>query len=99
MEKPTKEIENLPDDMFIFKKSEKFTEKLKRKMTENPFVPLGCLFTTIALIGGVRSMRGGDKMKSQYFMRARIFGQGVTLLSLVGGALYATLGRKKPDPS
>lgn len=80
-------------------------EKLYRKISENPFVPLGiicidfrinkanfvtviivgCIATTIALGFGLWNFRRGNRVMSQYMMRARIAAQGLTIVALIGG--------------
>ncbi|GJQ71471.1 hypothetical protein Trydic_g11193 [Trypoxylus dichotomus] len=60
-------------------------EKMIRKIKENPFVPLGCLATTMALGYGLWSFRTGQKKMSQYMMRTRVVAQGFTIVALIAG--------------
>ncbi|XP_017769557.1 PREDICTED: HIG1 domain family member 2A, mitochondrial [Nicrophorus vespilloides] len=60
-------------------------EKLFRKIKENPFVPIGCLATTMALCYGLVSFKRGDTKMSQYMMRSRVAAQGFTVVALVAG--------------
>ncbi|TYZ63454.1 hypothetical protein PybrP1_007313 [[Pythium] brassicae (nom. inval.)] len=54
-------------------------EKMKRRMSEEPLVPLGCLLTAGVLVGGLRSFqRAADPKTQQRFMRARVAAQGAT---------------------
>lgn len=55
------------------------------------------LATTIALSLGLNAMRKGNKKKSQMMMRARIYAQGFTVLTLLGGIIIAA--RFKPTTS
>merc|ERR1711915_248930 len=57
-------------------KEETFQEKFIRKTKENPFVPIGCLGTTGALLYGLRAFSLGKTKQSQLLMRGRIFAQG-----------------------
>merc|ERR1711935_392945 len=62
--------------------------KLIRKVTENPFVPIGLGVTTFALINGVYSMMKRDSAKSQKMMRLRVGAQGFTVVALLVGVLF-----------
>jgi len=65
-------------------------DKLKRKLNENPLVPVGCLATAAVLIGGLRSFsKGSDSRTQQRFMRARVVVQGATVIALGIGSVYA----------
>lgn len=55
----------------------------------NPLVPLGCLATAAVLCRGVLAMYQGDKILSQKMMRGRIVAQGMTVVTIAGGALLA----------
>ncbi|QSZ30953.1 hypothetical protein DSL72_000512 [Monilinia vaccinii-corymbosi] len=69
--------------------------KIARRMKEEPLIPLGCLLTTLALIGATRSMRAGDHNRTQRMFRARIYAQGFTVLAMVAGSMYWESDRKK----
>ncbi|XP_018577675.1 HIG1 domain family member 2A, mitochondrial [Anoplophora glabripennis] len=75
----------LRKDMDNLLPTETFTQKFYRKFLENPFVPIGCLATTLALSYGLWSFRNGKKKMSQYMMRTRVVAQGFTVLALVVG--------------
>lgn len=60
-------------------------QRLIRKCSENPLVPIGALATTGALTYGVWSFRTGQRKMSQYMMRTRVAAQGFTVLAIVLG--------------
>lgn len=67
---------------------EGFRQHLWRKSRENPLVPIGLTATVAALTYGVYSFLKGDRLMSQYMMRARVGAQTFTILAIVGGLLY-----------
>jgi len=69
---------------------ESWSEKFNRKVSENPWVPLGCLATCGALVMSAVKMRQGKSQSMNYWMRARVGLQGVTLVALVVGAMKLT---------
>ncbi|XP_030023650.1 HIG1 domain family member 2A, mitochondrial [Manduca sexta] len=77
----------LRKDMGAAHHVETTSEKFGRKITENPFVPLGCLATAGALSFGLWSFRTGRRKLSQQMMRARIVAQGFTIAALVVGVM------------
>ncbi len=75
-------------------------EKLKRRMREEPFVPLGCAVTAIVLGGGLRSfVRAADARTQQRFMRARVVAQGGTVIAIAIGSLLALQKRQQSTSS
>ncbi|XP_077294971.1 HIG1 domain family member 1A, mitochondrial [Arctopsyche grandis] len=60
---------------------------LMRRFKENPFVPIGCIFTACVLTYGIYSFSKGRSKMSQKMMRLRIVAQGATLVALVGGVM------------
>ncbi|KAG4027080.1 hypothetical protein MFRU_033g00510 [Monilinia fructicola] len=70
-------------------------QKLTRRLKEEPLIPLGCILTSLALVGATRSMRAGDHNRTQRMFRARIYAQGFTLLAMVAGSMYWDSDRKK----
>lgn len=69
-------------------------EKLQRRMAEDPLVPLGCLATAGALLGGLSAFRrAADATTQQRFMRMRVVTQGGTVIAVALGSFLA-LGRK-----
>ncbi|KAF8186411.1 altered inheritance of mitochondria protein 31, mitochondrial [Pholiota molesta] len=75
---------------------ESWTEKAQRKFKENPWVPLGCLATTGALVMSAVKMRQGQSQRMNYWLRARVALQGATLVALVGGPCPSS--RRAPPP-
>ncbi len=51
------------------------SEKLKRKLKEDPFVPIGVLGTIVFLGAGFRAFQRGESGKSQFMMRGRLLAQ------------------------
>ncbi|RZB39159.1 HIG1 domain family member 2A, mitochondrial [Asbolus verrucosus] len=85
----------LQDEMDSLNPTETRKEKLYRKISENPLVPIGCLATTAALCYGLWNFRLGNKQMSQYMMRTRIAAQGFTVVALIIGiGLGATQATK-----
>jgi len=74
---------------------ETWTEKFKRKFNENPWVPVGCLATTGALLMASVKMRAGKSKDMQYWLRARVAFQGLTLVALVAGSMAIQAQRKQ----
>ncbi|XP_076470470.1 HIG1 domain family member 2A, mitochondrial-like [Babylonia areolata] len=85
----------LPPERDVFYKEEGVKDKFLRKTKENPFVPIGVLVTTFALSFGLWQMKTGNKRMSQNMMRLRIFGQGFTVLAVLGGVAYGAAGKSK----
>ena len=63
------------------------SEKLVRKMNENPLIPIGCLVTTGFLINGLFKFGRRDMAGSQTMMRGRILAQGFTIMALMDGVV------------
>ncbi|CAK4033924.1 Respiratory supercomplex factor 1, mitochondrial [Lecanosticta acicola] len=62
--------------------------KLKRRLVEEPLIPLGCALTCWALYEATRSMKSGDKYRTNRMFRRRIYAQGFTILAMVMGSAY-----------
>ncbi|XP_059161681.1 HIG1 domain family member 2A-like [Physella acuta] len=60
-------------------------EKLIAKTKENPFVPIGVIFTSVVLCIGLSTLKTGDNRKAQLMMRLRVGGQAFAILALLGG--------------
>ncbi|KAL7544198.1 hypothetical protein ACHAWF_007577 [Thalassiosira exigua] len=67
-------------------RQETFQEKLYRKFTAEPLVPIGCLTTAYFLGSGIRSFYNRDPVKSQKMMRLRVGSQFATIMIFVGYA-------------
>jgi len=70
-------------------------EKMLRKTKENPFVPIGCLFTAAVLVRGLWTMKTGETKKTQMLMRLRVAGQAFSILAMLGGVWYSTKHKMK----
>lgn len=58
-------------------------------------MPLGCALTVAALVGASRSIRSGDRERTNKLFRARVYAQGFTILALVAGSMYWKTDRQK----
>ncbi|QIW97898.1 hypothetical protein AMS68_003416 [Peltaster fructicola] len=74
------------DDPDFFEESR--MTKLKRRVFEEPLIPLGCALTVWALIEATKSIRAGDKVRTNQMFRRRVYAQGFTLLAFVAGSFY-----------
>lgn len=72
------------------------TEKMKRAIKSNPFIPLGMLVTIGVLGKGLFAMKNKDVAKSQAMMRYRVAAQGATVLAMIVGTFVTQLVYK-PD--
>ncbi|KAL8792261.1 MAG: hypothetical protein Q9195_005140 [Heterodermia aff. obscurata] len=63
-------------------------QKFKRRLKEEPLIPIGCLGTCYALYLASQSIRAGDPVTTNRMFRYRIYGQAFTLVAMVGGSLY-----------
>lgn len=64
------------------------TQKLWRKIRQEPLIPVGCAATCYALYMASKSIRAGDHHQTNRMFRARIYAQGFTLLALVAGSIF-----------
>jgi len=69
--------------------------RLTRRMREEPLIPLGCLATCAALYAAQRSIKAGDKHRTNRMFRLRIAAQGFTIVAMMVGAKYWEGDRKK----
>ncbi|KAF5384590.1 hypothetical protein D9757_007474 [Collybiopsis confluens] len=65
--------------------SESYKDKLIRKTTENPFVPIGTAITTVALVMSAVRLRQGNSRKFQVWLRYRVAFQALTIFAILGG--------------
>ncbi|XP_030754017.1 HIG1 domain family member 2A, mitochondrial [Sitophilus oryzae] len=64
-------------------------QKLIRKCSENPLVPIGTTATSAALIYGIWTFRTGQRKMSQYMMRTRVAAQAITIFAVVFGYIVS----------
>ncbi|EME48847.1 hypothetical protein DOTSEDRAFT_67791 [Dothistroma septosporum NZE10] len=62
--------------------------KLRRRIKEEPLIPLGCALTCWALFEATRSIKSGDKYRTNRMFRRRIYAQGFTILAMLAGSAY-----------
>ncbi|KAH9474749.1 Respiratory supercomplex factor 1, mitochondrial [Psilocybe cubensis] len=67
---------------------ETWSDKFARKFNENPWVPLGCLATCGALIMSAAKLRAGKPKDMNYWLRARVGLQGLTVGALLLGSTW-----------
>ncbi|KAK0945830.1 Respiratory supercomplex factor 1, mitochondrial [Friedmanniomyces endolithicus] len=70
-------------------------QKLQRRLKEEPLIPLGCLLTCWALFEATRSMRAGDRYRTNRMFRRRIYAQGFTIVAMLAGSAFWQGDRKK----
>ncbi|OKL64603.1 Respiratory supercomplex factor 1, mitochondrial [Talaromyces atroroseus] len=70
-------------------------QKFKRRLKEEPLIPLGCAATCYALFRAYRSGKAKDSMEMNRMFRARIYAQFFTLLAVVAGGMYYKNERKQ----
>ncbi|KAK7019192.1 Respiratory supercomplex factor 1, mitochondrial [Paramarasmius palmivorus] len=81
----TPESEKGPYGLSLHRFNETLAEKAIRKCHENPFVPIGVLLTTTALILASRSLRTRNQKQFQFWLRMRVGAQLGTILAVCGG--------------
>jgi len=91
------EIEALMVPMPLFIREETFEERLYRKVTKEPLVPIGCGVTTYFLVSGIRSFMNRDSARSQLMMRGRVAAQACTVLAFCFYAGFNNLNFVKPS--
>lgn len=69
--------------------------KLRRRITEEPILPLGCALTCWALYEATKSMKSGDHHRTNRMFRRRIYAQAFTILAMVAGSVYWESDRKR----
>ncbi|MCJ1440335.1 MAG: Respiratory supercomplex factor 1, mitochondrial [Stictis urceolatum] len=71
------------------------TQKVLRRLREEPLVPFGCALTCYALYRASSSMRTADHNQTNRMFRARIYAQAFTLVAIYVGSQYYAEDRKK----
>lgn len=85
-------IGDLKDKRYEDKKS------LRRRIKDDPLVPLGCALTTAVLLGGLMTFQRGQSKLGNKFMQARVLIQAATVFAVAGGATL-TAGDKQERKS
>jgi len=85
--KPVRRNEKI--DFTFLREPETSWQKMKRKVKENPLVPIGMGLTTAALVLGLFNFSINNKRMQQVMMRARVVAQGGTVVALIGGLYLA----------
>ncbi|KAL7949704.1 hypoxia induced protein conserved region domain-containing protein [Trichoderma barbatum] len=70
-------------------------QKIKRKLREEPLVPLGIGLTVFAFVNAYRALRRGDSRQANKMFRARVAAQGFTVIAMVAGSMYYNKDREK----
>ncbi|KAA8649027.1 respiratory supercomplex assembly factor RCF1 [Aspergillus tanneri] len=70
-------------------------QKFRRRLKEEPLIPLGCAATCYALYRAYRSMKAGDSAEMNKMFRARIYAQFFTLIAVVAGGMYYKTERQQ----
>mmetsp|Transcript_55383 Transcript_55383/g.64773 ORF Transcript_55383/g.64773 Transcript_55383/m.64773 type:complete len:157 (-) Transcript_55383:311-781(-) len=85
-------LQNMPK----MHKVETFEEKLYRKFSQEPFIPIGCVLTTYCLVSGIKSFMDRDAARSQLMMRGRVVAQTSTIVAFMVYAGWENLDFFKP---
>ncbi|KAK4696728.1 hypothetical protein P7C71_g1231, partial [Lecanoromycetidae sp. Uapishka_2] len=70
-------------------------QKFKRRLTEEPLIPVGVGLTCWALFSAARSIRKGDGAKTNQLFRYRLYAQAFTIVAMIGGSFYYNADRLK----
>ncbi|TFB07633.1 Respiratory supercomplex factor 1 [Trichoderma ghanense] len=81
------------DDQELY--NERPMQKVKRKLKEEPLVPLGIGLTVLAFVNAYRALRKGDSRQANRMFRARVAAQGFTVIAMVAGSMYYSKDREK----
>ncbi|RXK36726.1 hypothetical protein M231_06033 [Tremella mesenterica] len=60
-----------------------FPQYLWRKCKSQPVIPIGMVATVGALVGAAYSMRTGNRRSMNYYLRARVALQGLTVVAMI----------------
>ena len=82
---------SFPSDLHM---PETTTQRIFRRLREEPLIPLGMGLTVAALAGAARAIRARDHARVNIMFRRRIYAQGFTLLALVAGSFYLQKDRE-----
>ena len=72
---------------------EGFFEKLQRKCTTDPLIPLGSVMTVAFLGAGLRAFHQGQARQAQYLMRGRVLAQGFTVAVFLSGTFFGLINK------
>ncbi|KAI9888012.1 MAG: Respiratory supercomplex factor 1, mitochondrial [Watsoniomyces obsoletus] len=75
--------------------NESIFQFLGRRIREEPLIPIGCAFTCWALVEAAKSVRSGDRNRTNRMFRRRIYAQGFTVVAMLVGSLYWSQDREK----
>ncbi|CAL9732187.1 respiratory supercomplex factor 1, mitochondrial [Monosporozyma unispora] len=63
-----------------------FWERIKYHCQQQPFVPVGAILTSAAVVLAAQNIKNGNQRRAQYYFRWRVGLQGATLIALVAGS-------------
>lgn len=63
-----------------------FWERIKYHCKQQPFVPIGAILTSAAVVLAAKNIKNGNQKRAQYYFRWRVGLQGATLIALVAGS-------------
>lgn len=70
---------------------------LKRKMYEQPFVPLGLMVTVGFLLRGLKAAKEGRRLTASQSMKGRVIAQGCTAVVVLFG-IYFQKNKRTDEP-
>ena len=68
-------------------------EKMQRKFSAEPFIPIGTLLTVGFLGAGLRAFHSGKSRTAQYLMRGRVLAQGFTVAVFLAGSFMGLVNK------
>jgi len=78
------------------KEGETTLEKMHRKFTKEPLIPIGALATVFFLGAGLRAFHSNQPRKAQYLMRGRVLAQGFTVAVMCFGGYMGIKPHDRP---